>query len=450
MNVVLKNIDAVNAIVTITISKDDYAEKVEKKLKEYRKKANIPGFRPGMTPMNLVKKMYGKGVLAEEVNQLISDTLYNHIKENNLNILGEPLPNETEQKPVNFDSEDDFEFVFDLAIAPELDINLTAKDKIAYYDITVNEEMVNNQIKSYTSRFGSYEQTDEVAENDVIKGQLLELNADKKVNEAGIKVADAVLSPVHIKDAKQKKAFVGAKKGDVITFNPQKAMENEADLASFLKISKDAVKDVTADFSFEIQQITRYNESPVDQSLFDKVFGEGKVKDEKEFRALIAEGVKESYVSDSDYKFGIDAKEVLVKKLDKVVFPEAFLKRWVLAANENLTAETVEKEFDLMLNDLKWYLIKNQIAKANACKVEKADIEAFARKMAKIQFAQYGMLNVPEDILANYAQDMLKKEETIKNMVEKVLEEKVLEVVKASVKLDKKAISYEDFNKMFE
>ena len=169
MNVVLKNIDAVNAIVTITISKDDYAEKVEKKLKEYRKKANIPGFRPGMTPMNLVKKMYGKGVLAEEVNQLISDTLYNHIKENNLNILGEPLPNETEQKPVNFDSEDDFEFVFDLAIAPELDINLTAKDKIAYYDITVNEEMVNNQIKSYTSRFCSYEQTDEVAENDVIK-----------------------------------------------------------------------------------------------------------------------------------------------------------------------------------------------------------------------------------------------------------------------------------------
>ena len=450
MNVVLKNIDAVNAMVTITISKADYAEKVEKKLKEYRKKANIPGFRPGMTPMNLVKKMYGKGVLAEEVNQLISDTLYNHIKENNLNILGEPLPNETEQKPVNFDSEDDFEFVFDLAIAPELDINLTAKDKIAYYDITVNEEMVNNQIKSYTSRFGSYEQTDEVAENDVIKGQLLELNADKKVNEAGIKVADAVLSPVHVKDAKQKKAFVGAKKGDVITFNPQKAMENEADLASFLKISKDAVKDVTADFSFEIQQITRYNESPVDQSLFDKVFGEGKVKDEKEFRALIAEGVKVSYVSDSDYKFGIDAKEVLVKKLDKVVFPEAFLKRWVLAANENLTAETVEKEFDLMLNDLKWYLIKNQIAKANACKVEKEDIEAFARKMAKIQFAQYGMLNVPEDILANYAQDMLKKEETIKNMVEKVLEEKVLEVVKASVKLDKKAISYEDFNKMFE
>lgn len=450
MNVVLKNIDAVNAIVTITISKDDYAEKVEKKLKEYRKKANIPGFRPGMTPMNLVKKMYGKGILAEEVNQLISDTLYNHIKENNLNILGEPLPNETEQKPVNFDSEEDFEFVFDLAIAPELDINLTSKDKVVYYDITVNEEMVNNQIKSYTSRFGSYEQTDEVAENDVIKGQLLELNADKKVNEAGIKVADAVLSPVHIKDAKQKKAFVGAKKGDVITFNPQKAMENEADLASFLKISKDAVKDVTADFSFEIQQITRYNESPVDQSLFDKVFGEGKVKDEKEFRALITEGVKGSYVSDSDYKFGIDAKEVLVKKLDKVVFPEAFLKRWVLAANENLTAETVEKEFDLMLNDLKWYLIKNQLAKANACKVEKEDIEAFARKMAKIQFAQYGMLNVPEDILANYAQDMLKKEETVKNMVEKVLEEKVLEVVKASVKLDKKAISYEDFNKMFE
>ena len=450
MNVVLKNTDAVNAVVTITVTKDDYAEKVEKKLKEYRKKANIPGFRPGMTPASLVKKMYGKGVLAEEVNHIISDTLYTYIKENNLNILGEPLPNETEQKTVDFDSEEDFEFVFDLAIAPEFEINLSKKDKVAYYNITITDDMIDNQIKSYTSRFGTYEQTEEVAENDVIKGSVLELTKEGKVNETGIKVTDAVLSPVHLKDAKQKKAFVGVKKGDIITFNPQKAMENEAEIASFLKISKDAVKDVTADFSFEIQQITRYKESPVDQSLFDKVFGEGIVNNDKEFRAKIAEGIQESYVSDSDYKFGIDAKDVLVKKLDKVVFPEAFLKRWVLAANENLTAETVEKEFDLMLNDLKWYLIKNQIAKANACKVEKEDIEAFARKMAKIQFAQYGMLNVPEDILANYAQDMLKKEETIKNMVEKVLEEKVLEVVKASVKLDKKAISYEDFNKMFE
>lgn len=450
MNVVLKNSDAVNATVTITLSKDDYAEKVEKKLKEYRKKANIPGFRPRMTPIGLVKKMYGKGVLAEEVNQLVSEALYNYIKENNLNILGEPLPNETEQKPVNFDTEEDFEFVFDVAIAPEFDINLTAKDKIVYYDINITDEMVDSQIKSYTSRFGSYEQVEEIAENDVVKGQLVELNADKTVKEDGIKVTDAVLSPVHLSDAKSKKAFVGAKKGDKVTFNPQIAMKNEADLASFLKISKDTIKDVKADFSFEIQQITRYNESPIDQSLFDKVFGEGKVKNEKEFRTLIEEGIKDSYVSDSDYKFGIDAKEALVKKLDKVVFPEEFLKRWVLVANENLTAETVEKEFDLMLNDLKWYLIKDQIAKANECKVEKEDVEAFARKMAKIQFAQYGMLNVPEDILANYAQDMLKKEETIKNMVDKVLEEKVLDVVKTKVKLDKKAISYEDFNKMFE
>ncbi len=211
MNVVLKNIDAVNAVVTIAISKDDYAEKVEKKLKEYRKKANIPGFRPGMTPMNLVKKMYGKGVLAEEVNQLISDSLYNYIRENNIAILGEPLPNETEQKPLDFDTQEDFEIVFDLAIAPEFDVNLTAKDKIVYYDITVNEQMINDQIKSHTSRFGSYEQVDEVAENDVLKGQLLELNADKSVNESGLKVVDAVLSPIHLKDAKTKKKLEESK-----------------------------------------------------------------------------------------------------------------------------------------------------------------------------------------------------------------------------------------------
>ena len=229
-----------------------------------------------------------------------------------------------------------------------------------------------------------------------------------------------------MKEEDQKKIFIGAKVGDVVVFNPQQAYGNEAEISSMLKISKDEAKDINTNFSFQITNITRYNESPIDQSLFDKVFGENTVTTEADFRAKVAEGIKESYISDSDYKFGMDARVALVKKLDKVEFPETFLKRWVLATNENMSQETIDKDFHLMMEDLKWYLIKNKMAKNNDIKVEKEDIEKYAEKMAKIQFAQYGMMNVPQEILENYTKDMLKKPETAKNIAEKVVEDKVV------------------------
>lgn len=443
MNVALKNTDDVNAIVTVTVSKDDYAEKVEKKLKEYRRKANVPGFRPGMVPMGLVKKMYGKAVTAEEVNGVLSDALYNYIKEQNLDILGEPLPNETEQKAIDFDSEEPLEFVFDIALAPVFDLQLSKKDKIAYYDITITDEMIDSQVKSYCGRFGSYEPAESVEENDVLKGDVTEVGNDE------CKIEGVILSPMHLKDADQKGLFVGKKVGDIVTFNPQKAMNNAAEIASFLKKTKEEAEAITSDFAFEIKQITRYKEAAIDQTLFDKVFPNEGIADEAAFRAKIGEGVKESYVNDSEYKFGLDAKEALVKKMDGLQFPEAFLKRWVLATNEKMTAEEVDKDFDAMLKDLKWYIIKDKIAKANDLKIEAADIDAEARKLAKIQWAQYGMLNVPEDILANYVAEMKKQKETLKNLADKALEEKVLAAIKSQVKLDTKSTSYEDFNKMF-
>lgn len=450
MNIVRKDVDAINTTIGIQISKVDYEEKAEKQLKEYRKKANIPGFRPGMVPIGLIKKMYGKAIMAEEINKIISDSLMNYIKENNLDILGEPLPNETDQKPINFDTDEEFEFLFDLALAPEFDIELSKKDKVKYYDITVTDEMIDNQIKSYAGRFGKYEQKDTAEEKDMLKGELIELNADKKPKTDGIHVTDAVLSADRMIDA-QKALFVNAKKGDTIIFNPKEAFNSsDIEISSLMKISKEATKNLTSDFSFTIQSITRYAEADIDQSLFDKVLGEGKVKDEAEFRAKVAEGIKDSYIADSEYKFGMDTKDAILKKIENVVFPEAFLKRWVLTTNTNLTKETVEKDFHLMLDDLKWYLVKNKLAKKYECKVEKDDINAYAKKIAKIQFAQYGMINVPDDILENYAQETLKKEDAVKNMIEKIIEEKVLAKVKEAIKLDTKAISYEDFNKMFE
>lgn len=449
MNIVRKDIDQNNATLTLTIVKSDYAEKVDQKLREYRKKANIPGFRPGMVPVGLVKKMYGKAITAEEINKLVSDELYNYIRENKINMLGEPLPNETEQKEINFDTQEDFEFVFDLGIAPEFEVELTKKDKVKAYSIAVSDEMIDNQVKSYTSRYGKYVQEETVEEKDMVKGEVLEL-ADGKVNENGLKISDAVLTPAYIKDEAQKAKFVGAAKGDVIVFNPQTAFGNEAEISSLLKISKDEAKNITADFQIKIEGITRYYDAEVNQEFFDKVYGEGVVATEEEFRAKIKEGILETLSGDTDYKFGVDAREVVLAKFDGLTFPDAFLKRWLLATNENLSAETLEEDFPKMIADLKWQLIKDKIAKANDIKVEIEDVNAYARKIAAAQFAQYGMVGMGDDILDNYAKDMLKKEETVKGIVERVAENKVFEIIKNSVKLDTKEVSIEEFNKMFE
>ncbi len=449
MNIVRKDIDQSNAVITLRIEKADYTEKVEKTLRDYRKKANIPGFRPGMVPVGLVKKMYGKAVLAEEINKIVSEELFKYIKENNVNMLGEPLPNETEQQEIDFNTQEDFEFIFDLGLAPEFEVELTGKDKLKYYNIAVSDEMIENQVKSYTARYGKYIQEETVEEKDMLKGEMLEL-ADDKVNESGIKLSDAVLTPAYIKDEATKALFANAKKGDVITINPAKAFEDIAEISSLLKISKDEAKNITSDFQFKIEGITRYHESAIDQDLFDKVYGEGIVASEEEFRTKIKAGIQETLQGDSDYKFGVDAREMLLAKYDNLVFPDAFLKRWVLATNENLTVETLEADYSKMIADLKWQLIKDKITKANDSKIETADIEDYAKKITKAQFAQYGMVGMDDELVANYAKDMLKKEETLKGIIEKVAENKVFDVVKATIKLETKEISIEDFNKMFE
>ena len=274
--------------------------------------------------------------------------------------------------------------------------------------------------------------------------------ANGKVNEAGIKVKDATLTASYMKDADQKALFVGAKKGDVITFNPTQAFESEVEISSMLKISKDEAKNITSDFQIKIESITRYHESAIDQELFDKVYGEGVVSTEEEFRAKIKENIQENLVSDSEYKFGVDAQEMLVAKFNNLTFPDEFLKRWVLSSNENLTTETLEADYDKMIIDLKWQLIKSKIQKNTELKVEAQDVEEYAKKVAKAQFAQYGMIGMDDEILANYAKDMIKKEETLKSMIERVTEEKIFAVVKEAVKIDTKEVSIEEFNKMFE
>jgi len=451
MNVSLTNVDSVNAILQISVSKEDYQEKLNNALKTFRKKANVPGFRPGTVPVGMVKKMYGKSIMAEEINKLVGENLYNYIQENKLNVLGEPLPNEEKQQPIDFSTEGDYDFFFDIALAPEIKLSLTKKDKINYYKIDVNDELVDKQIESYKSNYGKYDKVEEGAkETDLIRGIISELDGGN-VKEGGINVPDGIVMPSYIKDAEEQVKFVGAKAGDVITFNPGKAYEgNEAEIASLLHIQKDSVEAIAPEFKFEITEITRYKEAELDKDLFDKVFGEGNVNDAEEFKAKVRDVISEQFAPDSDYKFLLDAKELLEKKAGDIQFPEAFLKRWLMSTGEERTEESLEKDFPKILADLKFHLIKEEIAKENDVKIENEDMKTIAMQAARAQFAQYGMMNLPDEMVENYANDMLKNKDNARNLLDRAMENKIIDVLKDKLGLTEKVISLDEFRKFFE
>lgn len=450
MNVSLKNIGAVSGVVKLEIEKADYAEQVEKSLRSFRQKANVPGFRKGMVPMGMVKKMYGKQALMEEINKVVSEKLYNYIVENKLNILGEPLPSETEQKPIDFDTQENFEFCFDVALAPEINVELSKEDKLTVYKVAIDDDAVNKQVESYAANLGSYDSADDVEEKDMVKGTVIELE-NGAPKEGGVVVDGAVLMPLYMKDADEKAKFIGAKKETSVVFNPYKAYEgNESELSSFLKIDKEVAHDMTSDFSFEIKEITRHKNAEINQELFDKVFGEGVVKSEDEFRAKIKEILSEQFVPQTNYKFLKDARDVLVKKAGELKFADTMLKRWLLVANKKNTPEKLEEEYPHIIEDLKYQLIKENLVKDNNLKVEDADLEAFAGRVAKAQFAQYGMLSVPDDVVSRYAKDMLKDKNTAHNIIDRAVEEKLADWLKEQVTLEVKEVSVEEFNKLFE
>lgn len=450
MNVSLQNIDKVSALLTVKLGKEDYQAEVDKSLKSFRQKAQIPGFRKGMVPMSLVKKMYGKAVVAEEVQKKLSDTVYQYIRENKVNMLGEPLPNEEKQKDVDFDTMEEFEFVFDIALAPEFKAEVSATDVVPYYTVEVTDEMVNNQVKSYCQRNGKYDKVDTYADNDMLKGLLAELDEEGNTKEGGIQVEGAVMMPSYMKNDEQKALFANAKVNDVIVFNPSTAWDgNAAELASLLKIDKEAAAEVKANFSFQIEEITRFVEGDLTQEIFDQVFGKDTVKTEEEFRAKVKEFIAGQFVADCDYKFLIDLRKMLTEKVGKLEFPDALLKRIMRQNHQDKDEKFIEENYDKSIEELTWHLIKEQLVKANDIKVEQDDVLNEAKNATRMQFAQYGMPNVPEDILNNYATEMLKKEESVNSLVNRVVESKLAAALKTQVKLDPKTVSVEEFNKMF-
>ena len=447
MNVKFEKVDAVNALLTVEMEKADYAANVEKALKDLRKKAQLPGFRPGQVPMSLLKKRFGTECTAEQVNKLLGEKLYGYIHDEKLNVLGEPLPNENQQ-PVDFETQEVLTFVFDIALAPEFDAKISDQDTIDVYDINVTDEMVENQVKMYASRMGHQEKVEEYQARDMVKGILGELDENGSVKEGGLQVEGAVMLPEYFKNEDEKKKFEGAKVNDVLTLNPSKAYDgNETELHSLLKIEKEQVKDYTGDFSFQVEEISRYMPANVDQTLFDTVYGEGKVNSEEEFRAEIRKDLEGEYANDSRYKFGLDLRTYLEGRIGELTYPEAMLKR-IMKLN-NSEREFTDEEYQSSVKELTWHLIKEQLSDQFELKVEQADVMETAKMIARMQFAQYGMNNVPEEALVNYATSMLKDKNQAQGLVTRTVENKIVEKALATVNLNRKAVSVEEFNEMF-
>ena len=449
MNITFEAPDKINGLMTITLESADYQPEVDKTLKDYRKRANIPGFRPGQAPMSMIKRQFGTSVKVDAVNKILGEKLYDYVRENKIQMLGEPLPSE-QQEALDFESDQPLTFKFDIAVAPEFEAKLSAKDKIDYYNITVDDKMIDQQVEMYQSRAGQYEKVEQfdAEQRDMLKGDLREVGKD-----GGIEVSDAVLMPQYIKVEDQKKLFDGCKLGDIITWNPRKAYpESDVEVSSLLKIQKEDVKDHEGDFTFQITEISRFVKAELNQALFDQTFGEGAVKGEKEFREKIAAIISQQFKADADYKFLFDVRAHMEKKVGKLEFPEAILKRVMKNNNKDRkdVEEFVEKNFEASIKELGWHLIKEQLVAAQGIQIDDNDLKQVAKEAARAQFAQYGMSNVPDEYLDNYAQEMLKKRENADGLVDRAVDVKLTAALKNVVKLNEKDITLEDFQKMLQ
>lgn len=448
MKVSFENPDKINGLLTITVEDDDYKAEVEKTLKEYRKTANVPGFRPGQVPMGMIRRRFGSAVKMDAINKVLGDELQKYIADNNIAMLGEPLASE-KQQPQDLEKDGPYTFMFDIAVAPEFDIKLDANDTVDYYEITADDTLIDSQVEMFASRMGQNVEADHYEDGDVLKGDLRQLDAEGNTLEGGLTVEAASVMPKYLKSDDQKKLFDGCKPGDIITFNPSKAYEgSNYELSSLLKVDREKVAEYTGDFSYQITSVQHFEKHAVDQELFDLTFGKDAVKDEKEFREKIAEGLKAQLALDSDMKFLMDVRKYAEDKVGQLTYPDSLLKRIMKQNNKDKDQEFIDKNYEPSIKELSWSLIRSKIAVALGVKIEDEDVKSAAREMAKAQFAQYGMSNVPDEYLDNYVQQIMKDEKNLESYVERASDVKLAETLKKVVKLNEKTVSLDEFNKL--
>jgi trigger factor len=449
MNITKENIDALNAVLKVKIEKTDYTDKVETVLKDYRKKATIKGFRPGMVPIGLIKKMYGRAVEIDEINKIVTENIQKYITYEKLELLGDPLPKADEQDKFDFETQDDFTFTFEIGLSPEVDLKLTKKNKVNQYDIIIDEKMRSQYLENYTRRYGELRKADQTEEKDVIKGKIEAIDDKGNVLAEGPSVEDTSIGIDIIKDKNIKKEFIGKTISDSIDFDLKKAFPNDTEIAGILHKKKEEVPELGANYRFTINEISRFFPAVQGKELFDKIYGEGVVNSEEEFMKKIEDEIVINLKRETDFKLMMDIKNIAMEKTD-FQLPEEFLKKWLLRVNEKSTAEQIEKEFDSFRKDLKWQLIRNKVARDNEVKISEEELQKEAENITRYQFQQYGLFYATEEQISNYAKETLKREEDAKRIADKILEEKVIILMKEMVKLENKSVTIDEFNKLFE
>jgi trigger factor len=449
MNITRENIDDLNAVLKVEISKPDYGDKVENVLKDYRKKANIKGFRPGMVPIGLIKKMYGRAVQIDEINKIVAENIQKYITDEKLEILGDPIPKTDEQEKIDFDAQEDFTFSFELGLSPAIDLKLNKKNKLTQYEIIVDDKMKNDYLENYTRRFGELRKAETTEEKDVIKGKLEAIDNNGDVRSEGPSADSTSLSIDIIKEKKIKKQFIGKTLNDCIDFDLKKAFPNDTEVAGLLHRKKEEVADVEGSFRFTINEISRFYPAELGVELYNRIYGEGVVNSEEEFMKKIEDEIAASLKRESDFKLMMDVKALSLEKTE-LQLPEEFLKKWLLRVNENTTSEQIEKEFDNFRKDLRWQLIRNKIAHDNDVKITEEELLKEAGNITRNQFQQYGLFYATDEQINNYAKETLKREEDAKRIADKILDEKVILILKELLKLETRSVTIEEFNKLFE
>jgi trigger factor len=450
MIVTRENIDKLNARIKVHISKEDYTEKVEKVLRDYRKKASIDGFRPGKVPFGLVSKLYRKPVLVEEINKLVSEETGKFIETEKLQVLGEPMPSEEMNRNIDWDHQEEFEFIFDVGLAPDFEVELSQKLKVPFYIINVDDEMIGKSLDDITRRNGKFIEAEAVGSEDMLKGDLKSIDADMNPIEGGVSAQDVIISITAVKNEEIRTKFLSKLVGDSVVFDLKEAFPLDTDRIGLLRVDKKDVHKTEGNFIFYIKEIKRYEKAEINQELFDKVYPADTVHSDVEFREKISADLSKSLENESDYRFSIDIKEFLLEKF-KIELPSDFLKRWMLYANEGkITQDQIDHEFHHFEEDLRWQLIIGKIAKNNTITLNEEELKEYTGELARKQFERYGMYNVAEENLNNYVTEVLNKPEERRRLSERKLEEKIITFVKDVVKLDNKTVSSEEFNKLFE
>ena len=441
MNVIQKNIDDLTIQLNLQIAKEDYADKKRKILSDFRRKADIKGFRKGMAPISLIEKIHGQSALGEAVNEALSEGLNNYIKDNKINIIAEPLPNDKEQKAIDWDNDESFEFVFDLALAPVIDMKLSKDDKIVRYKVVPSAEEKSMYRANLLKQYGNLEPSEEIKEDDFIIVDL---------EQPDMKIEGTYLSLRSLNDDKLKNEILGKKAGESFEMNVNEAFKDEGERANFLKAKKEDLGSLNPVFKVTVKEIKTFVEAKPVKETFDKIFGEGKVNNEEEFDKEVEKRLVDEYGRESDYRFMLDARNYLMDKA-AIKLPEDFLKRWIFSTNDGkFTMEEIEKDFPLFLKDFRWQLVRQYIMKENNISVNKEDMIAEAKNIASYQFAMYGLPNVPEDQLKSYAESMLKNENEARRVFEKVESDKTLDYVKTVVTIEEKEIGAEELRKLTE